>query len=170
MQLATFKRSAKLVVRFVINVRRSKLSSFKMTTRGLALHVWPWADNSEERLGTALQSILQSGFGPPQTTTCSGSERSPERSPLRDWRGSAGSCAKLVARSWNGLLQQRHFQDSATLPEMEISGWRFCRKVIKMPGFYSLHLFFVCVLPFHCRINVLITFGTTLVMHSDVGH
>jgi hypothetical protein len=28
-------------VRFVKNVRRRKLSSFNMTTRGLTLHVWP---------------------------------------------------------------------------------------------------------------------------------
>jgi hypothetical protein len=36
-------------------------------------------------------------------------KRSPERSPLRNWRGSPGSRAKLVARSWNGLVPQRDF-------------------------------------------------------------
>jgi hypothetical protein len=41
-QLAMSRRSANFVVRFVKNVRRSKLSSFSTTTRGLALHVWPW--------------------------------------------------------------------------------------------------------------------------------
>jgi hypothetical protein len=30
------------------------------------------ADSSKERLGTALPCTLQSGFGPPQTITCSG--------------------------------------------------------------------------------------------------
>jgi hypothetical protein len=39
-QLATFRRSSNFVVRFVKNVRRIKLSSFNMTTRGLTLHVW----------------------------------------------------------------------------------------------------------------------------------
>jgi hypothetical protein len=39
MQLATFRRLTNFVVRFVKNVRRRKLSSFNMTTRGLALHV-----------------------------------------------------------------------------------------------------------------------------------
>jgi plasmid stabilization system protein ParE len=58
-------------------------------------------------------------------------ESSPKRSPLRDWRGSRGSRVKLAARSWNGLLPQRQFYDSATLAEMHRSGWRFCRKVIK---------------------------------------
>jgi hypothetical protein len=34
---------------------------------------------------------------------------SPERSPLRDWRDSSGSRAKLVASSWNRLLPERQF-------------------------------------------------------------
>jgi hypothetical protein len=38
-QFATFRRSINFVVRFVKNVRRRKLSSFNMTTRGLTLHV-----------------------------------------------------------------------------------------------------------------------------------
>jgi hypothetical protein len=41
MQLAMFRRSTNFVMRFVKNVRRRKLSSFNMTTRGLTLHVWP---------------------------------------------------------------------------------------------------------------------------------
>jgi hypothetical protein len=35
---------------------------------------------------------------------------SPKRSPLRGWRGSSGSRAKLVARSWNGPLPQMQFK------------------------------------------------------------
>jgi len=50
------------VVRFVKNVRRRKLSSFNMTTRGLTLHVWPCRQFT--RLETALPSTLQSGFSP----------------------------------------------------------------------------------------------------------
>jgi len=38
-QFATFRRSTNFVMRFVKNVRRRKLSSFNMTTRGLTLHV-----------------------------------------------------------------------------------------------------------------------------------
>jgi hypothetical protein len=60
-----------------------------------------------KRLGTALLSTLQSAFGSLRLPFVPVVETSPERSPLRDWRGSAGSCAKLVARSWNGLLPQR---------------------------------------------------------------
>jgi hypothetical protein len=39
-QLATFRRSTNFVLCLVKNVRRRKLSSFNMTTRGLTLHVW----------------------------------------------------------------------------------------------------------------------------------
>jgi hypothetical protein len=45
---------------------------------------------------------------PHQTTSCSGRWKITCASPLRDWRGSPGSRGKLVARSWNGLLPQRH--------------------------------------------------------------
>jgi hypothetical protein len=51
--------------------------------------------------------LLQSGFGPLRLQLVRALERSPERSPLRDWC-SPWSRAKLVARSWNGLLPQRH--------------------------------------------------------------
>jgi hypothetical protein len=66
------------------------------------------ADNSKERLGTALPSTLQSEFGPLRIQLVRTLERSPERSPLRDWRGSPRSRAKLVARSWNGLIPQKY--------------------------------------------------------------
>jgi hypothetical protein len=66
------------------------------------------ADNSKEQLGTALPSTPQSGFGPLRLPLVRALERSPERSPLRDWRGNPGSRAKLIARSWNGLLPQRN--------------------------------------------------------------
>jgi hypothetical protein len=89
------------------------------------------ADDSKEQLGTALPSTLQSEFGPLRLPLVQALERSPERSPLRDWRGSPGSRANLVARSWNELLQQRHCKDSATLAEMHRSEWRFCSKIIK---------------------------------------
>jgi transposase len=59
--------------------------------------------------GTALPSTPQSCFEPLRLQHVRVLERSPERSPLRDWRGSLGSRAKLVAKSWNGLLPQRHF-------------------------------------------------------------
>jgi hypothetical protein len=62
-----------------------------------------------KRLETALPSTLQSGFGTLRLPLVRALEISPERSPLRDWRGSPGSRAMLVARSWNGLLLQRHF-------------------------------------------------------------
>jgi hypothetical protein len=41
MQLATFRWSTNFVMRFVKDVRRRKLSSFSMTTRGHTLHIWP---------------------------------------------------------------------------------------------------------------------------------
>jgi hypothetical protein len=44
----------------------------------------------------------------PQTTTCSDPWKITWKSPLQEWRGSPGSRAKLVARSWNGLLPQMH--------------------------------------------------------------
>jgi hypothetical protein len=45
--------------------------------------------------------------------------------------------------------------------EMHISRWRFYRKVIQMPRLTDICF---CMYTFvHCRINVLITFGTTLV-------
>jgi triphosphoribosyl-dephospho-CoA synthetase len=84
-----------------------------------------------KRLESALLSILQSGFGPLRLPLLQALERSREKSPLRDWRGSPGSRAKLVARSWNVLLPQRNLRDSATLAEMHRSGWRFYRKLIK---------------------------------------
>jgi len=40
-------------------------------------------------------------------------------------------------------------------------GWRFCRKVIT-DAYILLTSFFVCVLSFHFRKNVLISFGTLL--------
>jgi hypothetical protein len=59
-------------------------------------------------LETALPSTIQSGFGPVRLPLVRTLERTPEGSPLRDWRGSPGSRAKLVARSWNGLVPQSH--------------------------------------------------------------
>jgi hypothetical protein len=100
-QLATFRR-------FVKNVRRRKLSSFNMTTWGLTLHVWP-CRQFKRTAGTALPSTLQSGFGSLRLPLVRALERSPERSLLRDWRGSSGSREKLVPRSWNWLTPQRHF-------------------------------------------------------------
>jgi hypothetical protein len=41
------------------------------------------ADNSEDRLGTALPTTLQPGFGPLRLPPVRALERSPERSPLR---------------------------------------------------------------------------------------
>jgi hypothetical protein len=62
-----------------------------------------------KRLETVLISTIQSRFGPLRLLLVWVLRRSPDRSPLRDWRGSPGSRAKLVARSWNGFLPQRHF-------------------------------------------------------------
>jgi hypothetical protein len=64
MQSATFRRSTNFVMSFVKNVGGRKLSSFKMTTRGLTLHVWPYRQFIKERPVTVLPSTLQSGFGP----------------------------------------------------------------------------------------------------------
>jgi len=46
---------------------------------------------------------------------------------------------------------------------MHRSGWRFYRKVIKDAQILLTSLAFVCIPSFHCRVNVLITFGTFLV-------
>jgi hypothetical protein len=48
-----------------------------------------------KRLWSALPYTLQSGFGPLRLPLVRTLERSPERSPLRGWRGSPGSRAKL---------------------------------------------------------------------------
>jgi hypothetical protein len=100
------RRSTNFVMRFMKNVRKRKVSSFNMTTRGLILQVWPC--NLKDRLGTALPFTLHSGLGPLRLPLDRTLERSLERSPVRDWRGSPGSRAKLVARSWKGLLLHRH--------------------------------------------------------------
>jgi hypothetical protein len=96
-------------VRFVKKVRRRKLSSsFNMIKQGITPHVWPCrqfkrtAENSSP-IHPAVR-IWSS-----QTTTCSSPWKITWRSPQRDWRGSAGSREKLVARSWHGLLRQRNF-------------------------------------------------------------
>jgi hypothetical protein len=49
--------------------------------------------------GNCSPSTLQSGFYPLRLPLVRALERSPDRSPLRDWRGSLGSRAELVATS-----------------------------------------------------------------------
>jgi hypothetical protein len=71
------------------------------------------ANNSKERLGTALPSTLQSGFDPPpplRLPLVRALEGSPERSPVRDWRGSPGSREKLIGRSWNDSYRRDIFK------------------------------------------------------------
>jgi len=104
--LATFIHSTNFVLRFVKNARRRKQPTIN-TTRAPTLHVRTLVDNLKERLGSALPTTLQSGYGPFRLPLVRTIERSPEKSPLQYWRGCPGSCAKLVARSWNGLLPQR---------------------------------------------------------------
>jgi transposase len=59
-------------------------------------------------LGTALPSILESGFCPLRPPLVRALEGSPERSPLRDWRGSPGSLV-LYLQSVGGGELESHF-------------------------------------------------------------
>jgi hypothetical protein len=82
--VTTFRHSTNFVVPFVKNVRRKKTAILQhdnarphtacLTLQTIQKHDW----------GTALSSILYSGFGPLRLPLVRVLERSPERSPLRD--------------------------------------------------------------------------------------
>jgi hypothetical protein len=80
---------------------------FHMTMRGLTLHVWP-CRQFKRTAGNCSSIHPTVRIWPLRLPFVWSLERSPERSPLRDWRGSSQGRVKLVARSWNGLLLQRH--------------------------------------------------------------
>jgi hypothetical protein len=71
MQLATFRRSRNFVLRFVKNVWRRKLPSFKRTTRGLTLHAWP-CRQFKRKAGNFSPIHPTVWIWLPQTTTYSG--------------------------------------------------------------------------------------------------
>jgi hypothetical protein len=51
---------------------------------------------------------------------------------------------------------------------MHSSGWRFCRKGIKYAEIFLIFVF-ACIPSFHCRINVLITFGILLYIMVELA-
>jgi hypothetical protein len=89
-----------------------------------------------KRLGTALASTLQSGFGPLRLPLIQDLERVPDRLPLR-----VDEAVQEAVRSWlrgagTDFYRTSIFKDSAKLAEMHRSGWRFFTKVIKVSRFY----------------------------------
>jgi hypothetical protein len=109
------------------------------------------ADNSKERLGTALPSTLQSGFGPLRLPLVRALERSPERSPLRDWRGSQEAVRSWLRGAGTDFYRRGIFKI--------LQRWQKCidRDVDFVENAWILLKSFVlvCIPSFHCAINVL---------------
>jgi hypothetical protein len=105
---------------------------------------------------------------PPQTTTCS--------DPWKiTWEVTTTRLTRQSRKPWEAgcqdlerTLTAEAVLNFATLAEMHRSGWILCRKVTKYVYSLLTSFIFVRIPSFHCRINVLISFGTSSYLSNSL--